>query len=364
MRGPRSLVAIDLAAVASNVRRLVAAADGAEVWAVVKADGYGHGAVDVGRAALDAGAARLCVATVGEARLVRAALPGAALIVLSPLGPGEEAEAEAIGCAAVVSTPEGWERARTRHGLDVHVKVDTGMGRWGLAPDHALAAGRELAAGPRPERLHGLMSHLATADGEDRAFVDRQAAAFADLAAAFPPCVRHLANSAAALRYPDLAWDAVRPGLAVYGMDPLHADASAWGLAPALRWTSAVASVRALGPGDSSGYGRRLVADRPCRVALVPIGYADGYPRVLSGRADALIGGRRCPVAATVSMDQLAALIPDDLEVEEGDEVVLVGGQGGERITAEELARAAGTIAYEITCGVRSAPARAQREVR
>jgi alanine racemase len=361
---PRSLVAIDLAAVARNVRRLAEAAGGAEVWAVVKADGYGHGAVDVGRAALAAGAARLCVATVGEARALRAALPAARLIVLSPVRAGEEAEAEALGCAVVVSTPEGWARARERHGLDVHVKADTGMGRWGLDPDAALAAGRELAAGPRPERLHGLMSHLATADGDDRSFVDRQAAAFRELAAAFPPCPRHLANSAAALRYPDLAWDAVRPGLAVYGMDPLQVDAAAWGLAPALRWSSRVAGVRALAPGDSSGYGRRLVADRPCRVALVPVGYADGYPRGLSGASDVLIGGRRCRVAATVSMDQLAALVPDDLEPAEGDEVVLIGAQGDERVTAEELAGLLGTIAYEISCGVRSAPARAEREAR
>lgn len=364
MHAPRSLVAIDLAAVAGNVRRLIGAAGGAEVWAVVKADAYGHGAVDVGRAALAAGATRLCVATIGEARALRAALPGAALIAFLPLRPGEEDEAVALGCAAVVSTPEAWERARARHDLDVHVEVETGMGRWGLDPELALAAGRELAAGPRPERLQGLMSHLATADEEDRAFVDRQAAAFAAVAAAFPACPRHLANSAATLRYPDLAWDAVRPGLAVCGMDPLHVDPARWGLAPALRWTSAVAGVRALAPGDSCGYGRRFVAEAPCRVALVPVGYADGYARGLSGLGDVLIGGRRCRVAATVSMDQLAALLPDDLAVAEGDEVVLIGAQGDERIGAEEIAQRRGTIAYEVTCGVNADPTRALREAR
>lgn len=364
MHASRSLVAIDLAAVAGNVRRLVGAAGGAEVWAVVKADAYGHGAVDVGRAALAAGATRLCVATVGEARALREALPGARLICLLPLRPGEEDEAVALGCAAVVSTPEGWERARDRHDLDVHVEAETGMGRWGLEPALALEVGLALAAGPRPERLQGLMSHLATADEGDPAFVDRQAAAFAELAAAFPACPRHLANSAAVLRRPDLAWDAVRPGLAVYGMDPFHVDPAAHGLTPALRWTSAVASVRALAAGDACGYGRRFVADAPCRVALVPVGYADGYRRGLSGAGEVLIGGRRCRVAATVSMDQLAALLPDDLAVSESDEVVLVGAQGDERITAEEVARRLGTIAYEITCGIGASPARAVREAR
>jgi alanine racemase len=334
------------------------------VWAVVKADAYGHGAVDAGRAALAAGATRLCVATVGEARALRAALPGADLICLLPLQLGEEDDAVALGCAAVVSTPEGWERARDRHDLDVHVEAETGMGRWGLPPALALEAGRALAAGPRPERLQGLMSHLATADEDDPAFVDRQAAAFAELAAAFPACPRHLANSAAVLGRPDLAWDAVRPGLAVYGMDPFHVDPAAHGLAPALRWTSAVASVRALAAGDACGYGRRFVADAHCRVALAPVGYADGYRRGLSGHGEVLIGGRRCRVAATVSMDQLAALLPDDLVVAEGDEVVLLGAQGGDRITAEEVAGRLGTIAYEITCGIGASPARAVREAR
>lgn len=364
MHAPRSLVAIDLAAVSGNVRRLRAAAGGAEVWAVVKADAYGHGAVDVGRAALEAGAARLCVATLGEARALRDALPGAPLIALLPLRPGEEDEAVRLGCAAVVSTPAAWARARDRHDLDVHVEVETGMGRWGLPPELALVAGRELAAGPRPERLHGLMSHLATADEDDGAFADRQAAAFAGLAAAFPACPRHLANSAATLRRPDLVWDAVRPGLAVLGMDPFHVDPAARGLVPALRWTSAVASVRALAAGDSCGYGRRFVAEAPCRVALVPVGYADGYRRGLSGHGEVLIGGRRCRVAATVSMDQLAALLPDDLAVSEGDEVVLIGAQGDDRIRAEEHAQRLGTIAYEVTCGIGTAPARARREAR
>ncbi len=362
MAAPRSLVAIDPAAIAANVRRLAGRAGDAEVWAVVKADGYGHGAPIAARAAVAGGATRLCVATLGEAVEVRSAVADVPLIVLSPLAPGEEAACRDLGrCAAVISTPDGWERARDLADLDVHVKADTGMGRWGLAPDTALAVGRALAEGPRPERLQGLMSHLATADEDDRSFVDAQADAFRTLAAAFPACPRHLANSAATLRHPELAFDAVRPGLAIYGLDPMNADGAAHGLTPALRWTSVVRGIRDLAPGASSGYGRRLLAERPCRVALVPVGYADGYPRTLSGVSDVLIHGHRCRVAATVSMDQLGVLLPDDLAVEVGDPVVLLGADGDERVTAEELARGCGSIAYDITCRVRSAPTRAER---
>jgi alanine racemase len=355
---------IDRAAVAANVRRLRDAAGGAEVWAVVKADGYGHGAVDVGGAALDAGASALCVATIDEALLVRRGLPGAAVIVLSPLRPGEEEAAEHLGCAVVVSTASGWERVRNRPSVDVHLKVDTGMRRWGLDAASAAAAADELLRGPRPGRLVGLMSHLATADEGDPAFVDRQAEAFRELAAGFPACRRHLANSAATLRRPDLAFDAVRPGLAVYGVDPMGRAAADLGLAPALRWTSTVRLVRDLAAGDAVGYGRRFVADRPCRVALIPVGYGDGYPRALSGIGDVLIGGRRCRIVANVSMDQLTVLLPDGHDVAEGDEAVLVGADGDEAISIEELAERAGTIPYEIACGVRAAPARGDREVR
>jgi len=361
----RSLIEIDTAAIAANVAALRRLAGPAEVWAVVKADGYGHGAVAAGRAAVDAGATRLCVATLGEAAEVRAELTEVPLIVLSPLSPDEGATCLALGgCQAVLSTPSCWERLRDLHDLDVHVKADTGMGRWGFDPDTALTIGRALVAGPRPERLVGLMSHLATADADDRAFVDTQVSIFRELANAFPPCPRHLANSAATLRYPELAFDAVRPGVATYGIDPMGVDPLLYGLQPALRWTTVIRDIRELAPGASSGYGRRLIADRPCRVAMLPIGYADGYRRGLSGLADVLINGRRCKVAATVSMDQAGVLLPDDADAEVGDVVVLIGAAGDERITAEELARQAGTIPYEVTCGIRPSLTRAKREAR
>ncbi len=331
---------------------------------MIKANAYSHGAADVGRAAFEGGATRLCTATLDEARAVRAELPDVPLLVLSPLSAGEEASVAAVGgCAVTVSTPEGWQRLRDQHAVDVHVKVETGMGRWGLDPETALRVGEELASGPRPERLAGLMSHLATADEPDRSFVDLQAERFRAIAEAFPPCPRHLANSAAALRYPDLAFDAIRPGLAIYGIDPMGISGLDHGLQPVMRWTSTVRSVRPLEPGDSTGYGRRLIAERRCRVALIPIGYADGYPRRLSGVGEVLIKGRRCAAAATVSMDQFGVVLPDDLDVVEGDEVVLLGKDGTSLVSAEEIARHVGTVPYEIICGVRATVERGDREV-
>lgn len=354
----RCRVVVDLRAVAANVERLRDAAGPAEVWAVVKADGYGHGATAVGRAALAAGARRLCVATLGEARALRDAGLSAPLLILSPLAPGQEGDAAALGdCAITVATEEGARRLGDAPPLEVHVKVDTGMGRWGLDPAGALAFGRALVAGSR-HRLGGLMTHFATADEDDAAFLRLQLGRFRAVADEFPACPRHCANSAALLRYPEAAFDAVRPGIALYGIDPTGRDPDRFGLQPVLRWTSVVRAVRALAPGESSGYGRRFVAERPARVALVPIGYADGYPRRLSGVGQVLIGGRPRRVAATVSMDQLAVLLEDADLVEAGDEVVLIGRQGEARILAEALAEGVGTNAYEIVCGVRSAPTR------
>jgi alanine racemase len=346
------------------VQRLLEAAGGAEVWPVIKANAYSHGAVDTGLAAIEAGASKLCTATLDEARAVRLELPDVPLLVLSPLSAGEEDGVSAVGNIAVtVSTPETWVRLRERHDIDVHVKVNTGMGRWGLDAETALRIGEELASGPRPERLAGLMSHLATADEPDRTFVDQQADRFRAIAEVFPPCPRHLSNSAAALRYPDLAFDAIRPGLAVYGIDPMGISGLDHGLQPVMRWTSTVRSVRTLEPGESTGYGRRFVADRSTRIALIPIGYADGYPRRLSGIGEVLIKGRRCPASATVSMDQFGVILPDDLEVVEGDEVVLLGKDGTSLVSAEEIARHVGTVPYEIICGVRATVERGDREV-
>jgi alanine racemase len=292
------------------------------------------------------------VAALDEALELRTSVgPRVPILVLGPLEPGRGGEA--LGLELCISTPGGGEQlvAEGFHGR-VHVKADTGMGRWGLSLEDALVLGRALAAGDlHGLELAGLMSHLAAADAEDATFTALQTARFRELADVFPACPRHLANSAGALRHPGSHFDAARCGIALYGVAPDDGDAGEDGLVPALRVTSGVVALRTLAPGESSGYGRRLIAERPTRVATVPVGYADGYPRALSGHADVLVRGRRSRVAATVSMDALTVVVHDDVAV--GDEVVLLGGQGDERIRPEELARLAGTIGYEICCGLR-----------
>ncbi len=348
----RLRVQVDERAIEANARRLAQVLGRCELWAVVKAEGYGHGAAQSARAALAGGASRLAVATLGEGLALRTAIAEPVpILVLGPLEQGRAGEAH--GLELCVSTPGGGAQlvAEGFRGR-VHVKADTGMGRWGLSFEDALVLGRSLEAGELPGlELAGLMSHLAFADAEDPTFTALQTARFAELADVFPACPRHLANSAGALRHPGTHFDAARCGIALYGVAPDDGDAGEDGLVPALRVTSHVVALRTLAPGESSGYGRRLLAELPTRVATVPVGYADGYPRALSGRADVLVRGRRNRVAATVSMDALSVVVHDEVTL--GDEVVLVGEQGDEQIRPEELARLAGTIGYEICCGFR-----------
>jgi alanine racemase len=361
----RATVAVDLSAVAENVQRLCDVVSPARVWGVVKADAYGHGAVEVGRAALEAGADKLCVATWEEARALRSGLPEAPILVMSPLVPGQEDEVEGVEVA--VSSLEGFTRLRSaaRLPFDVHVKVDTGMGRWGMDADDALRVGEELDCGGTL-RLAGLMSHLASADSAasaftaDAAFTDDQLERFAELSARFPACPRHVGNSAAALRVAGARWDAVRCGVAMLGMSPFATEPNDDGLRPALRFTTYVADVKLLQPGSSSGYGRRFIATEPTFIGLAPAGYADGVPRILSGLADVLVRGRRRRVAATISMDQLTFVIGPQCDVEPGDTVTLLGADGDDQVTAEEWARLAGTINYEIATGLEPRPWRVE----
>jgi alanine racemase len=335
----RSLVTIDLGAVRHNARRLVEVVGPAEVWAVVKADGYGHGAVDVSRAALEGGATALCVATVREARSLRTAFPSARIVVL---GPAEEDE---IAAAREASLELAVSDGRVPERVGVHLKLDTGMGRWGLA---------EL---PAPGRaVVGLMSHLATSD-TDQAFARDQLERFLQATERYAGSyVRHVANSAAALTMPETRLDAVRCGIALYGIDPFGEDAGRFGLRPALRWESEVARVLRLAPGASTGYGRRFVATEETWVAIVPVGYADGFRRDLTG-TEVLVGGARAPVVGAVSMDAIAARLPGPVDV--GTPVTLVG----DGVTLEAHAVVAETIGYELACGIRVSPERATRKV-
>jgi alanine racemase len=335
----RSLFTLDLAAVRANVRRLAAAAGGAEVWAVVKADAYGHGAADVSRAALEAGAAALCVATVAEALALRAVLPETRLLVLGPTGEDEWASARDARLELTVSRP-----GPLPVGLPLHVKLDTGMGRWGLS--ELPASGRDVVA---------LMSHFASAEG-DPAFTRAQLRRFLEATASHPGLTRHVANSAATLSLPESRLDAVRCGIAVYGISPFGDDPAPHGLTPALRWDSELAHVRPLAAGESTGYGRRFVAERPTSIGIVPVGYADGFRRDLTG-TEVLVGGERRPVVGTVSMDAIAVELAGGERV--GAQVTLLG----DGLLAEEHARVAGTIAYEIVCGLNARAPRAERTV-
>jgi alanine racemase len=224
----------------------------------------------------------------------------------------------------------------------VHVKLDTGMGRWGVS---------ELRAPPR--NVVGLMTHLATADG-DPDFARTQIARFAEATSEYAHLTRHVANSAAALRVPESRFDAARCGVALYGLSPFGTSPADDGLTPVLSWRSELALVRRLRPGESTGYGRRFVAEREQWLGIVPVGYADGFRRDLTG-TEVLVGGERRRVVGTVSMDACAVAL--DRELPAGTEVTLVG----DGVTLEEHARVAGTINYELSTRIERAPTRARR---
>ena len=331
----RSEITIDLGAVRHNARRLLEALDGAELWAVVKANGYGHGATDVGRAALEAGASALCVVTVAEAVELRRKLPEARIIVMCPTD--EVAEARQARLELVISTS-----GEIPDGIPVHLKLDTGMGRWGLA---------ELPE--PPANVVGLMSHLGTADS-DPAFAAEQIARFRAATEPYSHLTRHLANSAAALRLPDARFDAARCGIALYGISPFETDPAEDGLRPALSWRSRLAQVRLLQPGESTGYGRRFVAERPTWIGIVPVGYADGFRRDMTG-TEVLVNSEPRRAVGAVSMDAVAVELDRELPV--GTPVTIVG----DGLLIERHAQAAETIGYEIACGINSSSARARR---
>jgi alanine racemase len=335
----RSLVTIDVGAIRRNAARLAGIVRPAELWAVVKADGYGHGAADAARGALEGGATALCVATVGEALALRRVHRDVRIVVLGPAADDEIARAREARLELVVSDE------RVPEGVDVHLKLDTGMGRWGLA---------EL---PEPGRgVVGLMTHLATSD-TDPGFARVQLERFLEATGPYVDrYVRHVANSAAALTMPETRLDAVRCGIALYGIDPEGEDAGRWGLEPALRWESELVQVRRLAPGASTGYGRRFVAVEETWIGIVPVGYADGFRRDMTG-TKILVGADRAEVVGTVSMDALAVRLAGPTET--AAPVTLVG----DGITLEAHARIAETIGYELACGIRTSGERSMRKV-
>jgi alanine racemase len=335
----RSELTVDLGAVRRNARTLLRVLDGSQLWAVVKADAYGHGAVDVAGAVLDEGAGALCVASVAEALELRAEFPLARILVMGPTSSSREvAEAREARLELVVWGDELPE------GVRVHVKLDTGMGRWGLSELPALGS-----------EVVGLMTHLATADS-DPVFAEQQVERFRAATEPYRELMRHVANSAAALRLPSARFDAARCGIALYGLSPFGEDPGADGLEPALSWRSYLAQVKRLEVGESTGYGRAFVAEAPTWIGIVPVGYADGFRRDLTGTAVRVSGDPR-RVVGVVSMDAFAV----ELEQEEpvGAPVTILG----HGVLAEDHARVAETINYELTSRINSDPRRARRTV-
>ncbi len=352
---------VDLDAIVSNARELAARVS-AKILGVVKADAYGHGAVPVARALVERGGVfGLMVSLVEEGFELRRAGIGGPMIVMGGVYTGAHRDVLAHDLNPVVSEwsdVEAFARAAAAANTRarIHVKADTGMSRLGVRAEEIGPFLDRVLAQPAIE-LVGLCTHLASADDDDPTATKQQLARFdAALAVAKARGVRpeivHAANSAGALRFPEAGYDAVRPGLVIYG----GGEALGGPGHQAMRLVTAISRVAEVRAGESVSYGGLWVATRATRVATLPIGYADGYPRRLSstiGRGEVLIRGRRCPVLGAVCMDMTivdVSSLPADVGI--GDEVVLLGAQGDDRISAAELASRAGLIEYEITCGV------------
>jgi alanine racemase len=352
---------VDLDAIAHNVGVLTERSAGAEVCAAVKADGYGHGAIAVGTAALEAGATWLAVALVEEGAVLRKAGITAPVLLLSQPRLGDMDAAVHYDLRLTLYTPEGVDAAAEAAAAEgrraqVHLKVNTGMNRVGAAPADAVALARKVSRSP-DLALEAVWTHCAVADDPDDPFTGEQLDRFDQVVAELDseglrPPMRHAANSAATITHPRSHYDMIRPGIAVYGIPPAPALAGRVDLRPAMRLTAEVSLVKRVRAGERISYGLRHRFERDTTVATVPIGYADGVPRRLSSvGGDVLLGGRRHPIVGVVTMDQLMVDI-GETDAAEGDEVVLIGGQGDEEIRVDDWAGPLETISYEVVCGI------------
>jgi alanine racemase len=356
---------IDLGALQSNYRHIVEFLNEAEpakptgVIAVVKANAYGHGAAQVARALEDAGAIRLACADIEEGLALRAAGVRAEIIVFGALAVSDLDGLLDGRLTPTISTP-GAARAvqavaaRYRQALHYHLKIDTGMNRLGFRADNLRRTLPELLASGNLE-LDAVYTHFATADNLDSPLFEQQRRrwqkALADIEAlGARPRYRHAANSAAMLRDSRVWYEAVRPGMLLYGIVPPPL-ASTLALEPVMRLVSRVVAVKGMRPGESTGYGARFTAERPTSIAVVPAGYADGLDLRLAGRGAVLIRGRRAPIVGSVCMDMLMADVTG-VGASPGDEVVIIGQQGGDRIDVREMAAWIGTIPWEVVCRV------------
>jgi alanine racemase len=353
---------IDLDAIAHNAAALKARAGSrTELMVTVKANAYGHGAVPVARAALESGATRLAVARTLEGVELRQAEITAPILIMGYTLPTEAGRIVRWHLTPTVNT---WEQATALSSaaeesgkvVPIHVKVDTGMGRFGLLPGEVVDFARAISRLPGLY-LEGLYTHFAIADAADKTYTRRQFGTYMDVvveleAAGFSFPLKHVANSATTLDLPEMALDMVRCGIALYGLHPSDEVAPAIPLRPAMALKSRVARVRTLSPGSSISYGCTYTTTRPTPVALVPVGYGDGYHRLLSNKGQVLIRGQRAPIVGRVCMDQFVVDVSDIADVRQDDEVVVFGRQGEAEITAEEVARWAQTINYEVTTSI------------
>jgi alanine racemase len=357
---------VNLACIERNCARLLGELhEGGELCAVVKADGYGHGMAWSAQAALAGGASWLAVASMSEARELARDESGelrAPLLVMGPISPDDLEEAVVQGFDIVVwSERYVTSIAQLAQTMELqarlHVKLDSGMGRFGTRDSEKATRIAQIAAASEHIQLVGLMTHFATADELDDDFFEEQLQRFqqwvAPLKQAHPELIVHAANSAATLRDERAHFDMVRCGIAIYGMDPFGRDPHERELEPAMEVASHVAAVKLCRPGESAGYGRRFTASHDTYLGVVPIGYGDGWRRGLSNNADVLVAGLRRPLVGTVSMDSITIDLGPDPSVEQlqGETAVLIGCQGQECITAEEVAQRLDTISYEIACG-------------
>ena len=368
----RALAVVEAGAVERNCRALKErVGEGTELCAVVKANGYGHGAAACADAALRGGATRLAVAAATEAEELRLHLPDTPILVMGALTV-DELRVALTAHAEIAVWREGFRDLCSRVSADlgrmarVHVKLDSGMGRLGERDPGALLELARACHDDQRLELAGVWTHFATADDPDDSFLAEQLAAFLPVAEAVRDiaagCTVHAANSAATLRDPQTHFDMVRCGIAIYGLDPFHRDPAEHGLEPALELHSYVADVKRFERGASAGYGRTWRAPEDTWVGVLPIGYGDGVRRGLSNNAEVLVDGRRYPLVGTISMDNITIDLGPETGVEPGAPAVLIGPQGSDRILAEEVAARLETINYEITCGISQRVPREYRE--
>jgi alanine racemase len=358
-----TIAVIDMDALDHNFREVVRCAEGQQVLAVVKARAYGHGAVEVSKRLLNLGADMLGVALVEEGGELRDAGIHAPILVMGATFPEQAESIVSLKLTPVIfnfavaqALSDAAHKRRTT--INVHVKIDTGMGRIGIAPEEApdfIAALRTLSS----LSVQGLMTHFADADLRDKQFASQQIDRFEALLSALEAKkidvpMRHAANSASVLDFHRAFFTMARPGLMLYGYNPLEEGAIGADLRQVLSLVTRIAFIKKVPAGVPISYGRTFTTKRESVIATLPIGYADGYSRGLSNKGMALVRGTRVPVVGRVCMDMCMIDVTDVPDVREGEDVVLIGSQGNERITADDIAEKTGTIAYEVLCGISS----------